>query len=749
MFAMTSEDVKDEEKNDNTPTGGRNGNSDMEVQKKVMLGILFAVIFFVIVFSIVVGLSLQVKSSRYVEHQKQLCDRIKDYTRTKILEGTGLNKTPEVVDINRCIKGNDCTFNVLSCATPCPLGFEMNGECAVSCKCATHGIMQLDVQFDEETVPAILEQMDEDPSEDFAVFEPESGIELWNEYVLNGRPQIPYNLDEKLDPEHKEAILQAFAIFRDKTCLEFIPRTDHPDYLHIQNGDGDCSASYSRHPGRNILNVASCYSYSHVLHVLMHSLGFHHEHMREDRDAYINIVWDNVDPAYENAFNKLNPQNYIISNSEFDKNSIMTLDGYAFSKTHEEKVDPTMLDLDTKEALVGGGSILTANDIEDIVSVYCDGAPENSLANSVQRSMMADTRSAVFALSWTEWSKWSRCQKTCGPSIRTRTRQCKMFDFISYGCKGRSREGRTCQIRPCDITVKEARWEPWGQWGKCSKSCGTGIMMKYRKCSVKGACRGKGRKSKGKKCNTEQCEDDKPLFSEWTSWGECMTTCGKSSRIRKRECLDKKGRKSFKCTEGEIDDRGFETHIEMCDRPCSAKVRSLNLDDIETLAIPPKLSEMKFIEGFDQKATIIANEMCDPLPNNHWFIGDFNGDGRTDTMCGESADLLKVFLTNFDGTSYMRWMGRLNCAIDHIYIGDFNGDRSDDVFCKDSLMTRNFIYKSIQGGAFYQHDDAGPFCMNIFDKIEVLDINGDGKSDLICRHTRIFDDTDIYVSSLS
>ncbi|KAG5343238.1 MEP1A protein, partial [Acromyrmex heyeri] len=69
----------------------------------------------------------------------------------------------------------------------------------------------------------------------------------------------------------------------------------------------------------------------HSIHEILHTLGVYHEHMRPDRDEYINIIWENMRKEDEFNFELLN--NSIVTNYGllYDYDSTMHYSMIAFS----------------------------------------------------------------------------------------------------------------------------------------------------------------------------------------------------------------------------------------------------------------------------------------------------------------------------------------------------------------------------------------------------------------------------------
>ncbi|XP_055948180.1 uncharacterized protein LOC129981378 [Argiope bruennichi] len=103
-----------------------------------------------------------------------------------------------------------------------------------------------------------------------------------------------------------------------------------------------------------------------VIHELMHTLGFLHEHSRPDRDDYVEIIWENIKEKHKQNFEK-NSQDEVQNGSiGYDYNSIMHYGENNFAKNRSI---PTIKPL-KENVTIGQRDGFSANDIEKILERY-------------------------------------------------------------------------------------------------------------------------------------------------------------------------------------------------------------------------------------------------------------------------------------------------------------------------------------------------------------------------------------------
>lgn len=99
----------------------------------------------------------------------------------------------------------------------------------------------------------------------------------------------------------KELIINAMEIFSNETCIQFVPKTaQHIEHIKFKKSES-CGSTIGYRPNRTESLDVTYSSYclnlpGAIQHELLHVLGLFHEQSRPDRDEYITILWENIEP---------------------------------------------------------------------------------------------------------------------------------------------------------------------------------------------------------------------------------------------------------------------------------------------------------------------------------------------------------------------------------------------------------------------------------------------------------------------
>ncbi|XP_049291118.1 seminal metalloprotease 1-like [Anopheles funestus] len=158
---------------------------------------------------------------------------------------------------------------------------------------------------------------------------------------------VPVSIDEKHFTSFQiKQILRAMRHIQSASCIKFVKRTDEYAFVNVTNVRPGCHAPVGYYPYPEILNVepapvgTGCFKLGTIVHLFLHMLCFVHQHTVSDRDEYVDILWDNIEPDMEMNFHKWAAGALVDFGVPYDYGSVMHYSATAYSKNGRKTIVP-------------------------------------------------------------------------------------------------------------------------------------------------------------------------------------------------------------------------------------------------------------------------------------------------------------------------------------------------------------------------------------------------------------------------
>ena len=203
-----------------------------------------------------------------------------------------------------------------------------------------------------------------------------------------------------------------------QTCLTFeqVYAEDPDGVMRFYKGSG-CSSTLGRGAGGSKINIGtSCTQDGTIQHEVMHSLGFHHEQNRPDRDDFVVVHDENIAEGKEGNFNKINSDKWVDQDVEYDIGSVLQYSGTAYSTNGKPTITYIENGLDSGKIIDAQRVMASSLDIWQICKIYkcdqCNGERIASYGGDAHKRYLGKCSDAFPRYFWKSrcFDGWSECE---------------------------------------------------------------------------------------------------------------------------------------------------------------------------------------------------------------------------------------------------------------------------------------------------------------------------------------------------
>ena len=159
---------------------------------------------------------------------------------------------------------------------------------------------------------------------------------IWNNSI------IYFQIDQNLPHISIKEITKSINYLHQTTNISFKPyKFENSKVIFTSTEtENSCFSMIGKFKGWQKINIGLNCRMNTVIHEILHTLGWGHEHTRPDRNDYIDVLYDNIIDDKKTAFDISNSSivwNSIEYMTDYDYDSIMHYSEYTFSKNLKKR----------------------------------------------------------------------------------------------------------------------------------------------------------------------------------------------------------------------------------------------------------------------------------------------------------------------------------------------------------------------------------------------------------------------------